>query len=123
LGLNAWKRSYICVTKKGWIYCTKCVYDSPEECDVRVDLKSKQTRIGGEAGDRVLFVTYDNNTSLYVKFDDQSTFSSWLRLLSDFSISTVQKAALKESTTKQGMALMGNLIFHVQKLFMHAAVI
>jgi len=97
MGINAWKRSYICVTKKGWIYCTKCVYDTPDECDVKIDLKSKYTRIGGQTSDRVLMITYDNNTNLHIKFDDQASFSSWLRLLSDFSINTAQKDVMKEA--------------------------
>jgi hypothetical protein len=102
IGFNSWKRSYICITRKGWIFCTKCIYDSPEECDVKVDLKSQQTRIGAVAADGIIYVTYNNNTSLYMKFPDTSVFSSWLRQLSDFSINTAQKEGMKEAVVKQG---------------------
>jgi hypothetical protein len=95
-------RSYICLTKKGWIYCTKCIYDTPEECDLKVDLKSKYTRIGGVAADGVLFVTYNDSVSLYIKFGDAAVFSSWLRQLSDFSINTAQSSAVQETAVKQG---------------------
>ena len=95
-------RSYICLTKKGWIYCTKCIYDTPDECEVKVDLKSKYTRIGGVASDGVLFVTYNNDVSLYIKFRDAVDFSSWLRQMSDFSINTAQTSAATDTVVKEG---------------------
>lgn len=67
---------------------------------MKVDLKSRHTRIGGDASKDVLHVTC-NNVSLYVKLTDQK-MSSWLRLLSDFSINTAQSSAVKEKTVKQG---------------------
>lgn len=99
-GYNSWVRSYICLTKKGWIYCTKCIYDTPEECEVKMDLKSKYTRIGGLASDSVIHITYNDTIALHIKFRDVSDFSSWLRQLSDFGINTAEHSAMKETVVK-----------------------
>ena len=69
---------------------------------MKIDLKSKFTRIGGSATDVVLRIEYLNNKNLNVKFRDTSDFSSWLRQLSDFSITNAEKDALKEDSGKRG---------------------
>ena len=106
IGYNSWVRSYICLTKKGWLYCTKCIYDTPDECEVKIDLKSKNTRIGGEASRAEIHMIYNNDVNLSIKFRDAKDFSSWLRQLSDFGVNTAEQSAFKEETVKKGKSLL-----------------
>lgn len=80
---------------------TACIYDTPDECDLKVDLKSKQTRIGGQASSAVVTIQYSDSVTLCIKFNDGTTFSSWLRQLSDFGINTAQRDATQERHVKK----------------------
>lgn len=86
LGLHSWKTMYIGLTKRGLLYIFPTLYDGPDESVTRIDLRSVDARVVGNAGERIIKL-FNGDVKFYLKYLSTEEFSSWLRQLSDFGVS------------------------------------
>lgn len=107
LGLHSWKFQFVGVSKRGVLYIFTSLYDGPEQSVVRVDLRSVDARVVGNANDRIIKI-FNGDVKLYLKFSSIEEFSSWLRQLSDFGVTAASRgstvSAASKSNTKQSQS-------------------
>ncbi len=99
LGLHSWRNQFVGLSKRGVLYVFTSLYDGPDEAMIRIDLRSIDARVAGNANQNLIKVS-NGDAKVYLKFTTMEEFSSWLRQLSDFGVTAASRGINNNQTAK-----------------------